>query len=222
MGIIIQRPALPESKDLTVKIMPLKISEDRKKVQLSHVLSALQYARENGANIINMSFGFSESSLELHRLIQEMEEEGIFFIAAAGNHAGEKKYYPAAYDEVFSVGSADITGTPKDRSNYGDWVNAFFPGDFLSTIPKGQYGISGGTSQASAFATSFAAEYLLQNPGARSVDIQKHLYSVSREYLERFEDYFTGISRYEWLTYSQVGLLLMREAGDTPAVVEVL
>jgi subtilisin family serine protease len=218
-GIISQQPS---SSRLPVQIMALKISEDHQQVRLSSVLSALEYARDNGADIINMSFGFSEDSEKLHDLIREMHSDGIFFLAAAGNHSGIRPYYPAAYDEVISIGSSDISGTPKNRSNSGDWVDAFFPADFVSTIPGGTYGILGGTSQASAFASSLAAEYLLDHPEVSFDEMHKHLLLLSRQYYQKFTRAFVPDFQSKYLTLSGAGYIIAQALDDSATTSEIL
>ena len=69
---------------------------------LANTVKAINYAVDNGANIINYSGGGAEFSAAEMKAIQRAEAKGILFIAAAGNEyqntdeAGNS-YYPAAY-----------------------------------------------------------------------------------------------------------------------------
>ncbi|MBI5414234.1 S8 family serine peptidase [Candidatus Peregrinibacteria bacterium] len=145
------------------KIMMLKITDPFGSMRLSDVIAAVEYAKEEKADIINMSFGFSERSEIFDDILRRVKEEGILLVAAAGNSGSQNEEYPAGYEETFGVGAADFAGGKTDSSNYGSWVDVYVPGKLLSTLPNNEYGTKSGTSQSSALVSGIAASILGKN-----------------------------------------------------------
>jgi Subtilase family len=103
-------------------------------------------------DVVSLSFGyFSESpayaaaTAGLWRVIKVLLRLGVVVVAAAGNYATSRRFYPAAFateavppDEVpvISVGALNPNGTKAMFSNDGDWVTFFAQGAaVLSTYP---------------------------------------------------------------------------------------
>jgi subtilisin family serine protease len=64
----------------------------------------------------------------------------VLVVAAAGNDATKRPFYPAAYPWVLSVGALDEDMTVSDFSNYGDWVDVYAHGrDLVNAFPTGTY-----------------------------------------------------------------------------------
>lgn len=75
------------------QIMPLKVLNDKGEGNTSKVVEAIEYAINNGTDIINLSFvgfGFSKS---LDNVIKKANDEGIIVVAAAGNEQDEGEGY---------------------------------------------------------------------------------------------------------------------------------
>ena len=128
---------------------------------------AFQYAAENGACIINNSWGYQSPEAPLTEADRTaidyfidnagMDEEGNqtgpmkggLVIFAAGNYASPTGY-PAQYDRVLSVAAVGPTGKYAYYTNYGDWVDICAPGGddavnlvfggVFSTLSNGMYG----------------------------------------------------------------------------------
>ena len=71
--------------------------------QLTSTLDGVLYAIENGANVINMSYGSPYYSNTAQNLFNWANQNQIVLIAAAGNDGSEFPQYPAAYNHVISV-----------------------------------------------------------------------------------------------------------------------
>lgn len=139
--------------------------------------AGVQWACENGANIVSMSYGSEGGSNAMQELIYAYPE--ITFIAAAGNETSTTQNYPAAYGNVIGVGSVDANDLRSSFSNYNNpndsfpWVDIAAPGGFsngglLSTIhTEGQnaYTTLGGTSMATPVVAGLAGLMLSVNPG---------------------------------------------------------
>lgn len=66
--------------------------------------------------------------------------DDILIVAAAGNDASDKPFWPAAFPWVVSVGSVDQTGSVSDFSNIGPWVDVYARGrNLVNAFPKGTY-----------------------------------------------------------------------------------
>ncbi len=67
-------------------------------------------------------------------------DSAVLVVAAAGNDANNKPFWPAAFDWVVGVGSLDADGKVSDFSNYGPWVNVYAHGrNLVNAFPTGSY-----------------------------------------------------------------------------------
>ncbi len=153
------------------ELMALKVIEE-KGGRWQEVSKALRFARENGADIISMSFGADGSPMGRAFEIQlnQAYNDGLYMTAAAGNDATDSENYPAAYDSTAAVSAVDHEKEKTGYSNYGDWLDLTAPGGdtdkkILSTIPGGEYGYKIGTSMATPFVAGTAAIMMGANPG---------------------------------------------------------
>ena len=142
-----------------VKLMPIKVSTKDRDASISDVIKAIEYAVDNGADIINMSLGTNDFSEALKTACDNAVEKGVIIVAAAGNDGSSKPCYPAAYDSVIGVGSLTSDNLLAATSQYGESVYVTAPGaGVVSTdnISNG-YKRSSGTSFASPEAAALAA-----------------------------------------------------------------
>lgn len=77
------------------------------------------------ADIINMSFGSKGFSRAEQELINQLRGMGIFVVAAAGNNKSSIEEYPAAYDNVLSVGAVSSEGVVTVYSKSAAWVDIY-------------------------------------------------------------------------------------------------
>jgi hypothetical protein len=91
------------------KILPVDIYGSGESTTTYEVMEGVLAAINGGANPINMSLGGTGQSAMLGQLIQEGEQKGIVFVAAAGNTPGEGDVYPAMYPGVISVTASTQT-----------------------------------------------------------------------------------------------------------------
>lgn len=181
------------------KIMPLKVLNERGEGRLSSVVRAVDYAVNNGADIINLSFtGFTYSE-SLREALERAHKKGVIVVAAAGNeqnggtdiNTDKKPIYPACYkgrngeDLVVGVAATDALDQKTSFSGYGaKCVDLTAPGiSFFSTITKGgnekeknkKYdGYWSGTSMAAAVVSGVLALTIQTNPelsGRQALDI---------------------------------------------------
>jgi len=148
-----------------IKILPIKVYNDAENtIYLSDLLKGVEYAANNGADVINLSLGGTNYSATEEAKYNEIIEGGIPIIASSGNDAlkGNPVMYPASYDKVISVGSHGQTGTVSSFSCYNDKVDITAPGEFICMYSSA-YISSTGTFDAGVYAaegTSFAAPHV--------------------------------------------------------------
>jgi subtilisin family serine protease len=135
------------------KIMPLRALNGKGEGRISAVVRAIDYATNNGADIINLSFVGFNYNQALHDALQRAYEAGVIVVAAAGNeqeggegyNIDEDPIYPACYhgkngeNIVLGVAASDALDQKTDFSSYGfKCVDITAPGiSFFSTIPAG-------------------------------------------------------------------------------------
>ncbi|QEC44042.1 S8 family serine peptidase [Pseudobacter ginsenosidimutans] len=136
-----------------------------------NVAAGIMYAVENGAKVINMSFGkYLTPHPELvYAAFRYAEKKGVLLVHAAGNDSRDvdtQVHYPykkiakkRAVRNVIEVGASTWEGQPSSFSNYGkNTVDVFAPGsDIYSTIPDNKYLPQSGTSMATPVVSGIAA-----------------------------------------------------------------
>jgi len=183
-----------------VKIMTLRVVPDGDEYD-KDVALAIRYAVDNGAKVINMSFGksYSPEKRWVDSAVRYAEQHDVLLVHASGNDAEDidiKENYPSPWLEQWktkatnfiTVGaSSDLrmgNSIAADFSNYGkESVDVFAPGvKIYSTIPGGnQYGNLKGTSMATPIVSGLAALLRSYYPSLGAVEVKKIIeQSVSR------------------------------------------
>ena len=107
-----------------VQLMALKFLDENGEGNTADAANAIDFAVEHGARVINASWGGPAFSQALYQAIERAGEQGVLFVAAAGNdgvNADSAPDYPAAFDlpNVISVAATDRDDRLLDFSNYG-------------------------------------------------------------------------------------------------------
>ena len=164
-------------------IMPLRAFDGMGQGDLAHVIRAIYYAVDTGANIINMSFSTTAYSAELLHAVNYAEENGVVCVSSAGNTGSQNQTYPAAFGNTLGVGSVDDADSRSDFSNYGNsFVYLATPGEGLVTaFPGGLYAASWGTSFSAALVSGTIALLHDANGGNMiPVDIDEARWTLKR------------------------------------------
>ncbi|MBD98539.1 MAG: hypothetical protein CMO34_01740 [Verrucomicrobia bacterium] len=147
--------------------------------QLTAAYQGIVYAADHGAFIINNSWGSQFYSQFAQDVVNYAAiNRKALVIGASGNDGEERRFYPAAYENVLSVGSTIENDTVKASSNYGYWLDLFAPGERMLTTMDGStvaYGINGGTSMAAPVVAGVAALVKAQFPTYTAEQIKEQL-----------------------------------------------
>jgi serine protease len=103
----------------------------------STLVDAAQKCAAAGARVINMSLGGSQASNSERDGFQQLYDNGVLHVAAAGNDGNTRHSYPASYDSVISVAALDSSKQLASFSQRTDQVELAAPGvGVLSTVPQ--------------------------------------------------------------------------------------
>lgn len=108
---------------------------------LSDMILGLEWAIDNGMDVVNMSFGLviPVPSQSEEAAMNAAYERGIVLVAASGNNSSPTVGFPAAYEAVIAVGATDDQDNLATFSQWGTEQELTAPGvNNLSSYLKGQ------------------------------------------------------------------------------------
>jgi len=148
------------------QILPLKAFHADGTGNLSDILSAIYFAVQNHANVINMSFDLTSNSTELSNAISYASSNNVILSASSGNDGEMEVVYPAGIKPVMGVASTNDSDQRSTFSNYGNQVvYVAAPGEaIITTYPFGLYAAGWGTSFSSPFVAGTADLILNMQP----------------------------------------------------------
>ena len=182
-----------------VKIMSLRAVPNGDEFDKDIAL-AVRYAVDNGAMVINMSFGkaYSPHQKEVYEAFKYADSKGVLLIHAAGNDAKdidvEPNYPTSMYsfqtkplDHFVTIGASTKNSGAEmvaSFSNYGaKGVDVFAPGfEIYNTVPQSEYMNLQGTSMAAPMVAGAAAMLKSYFPKLSMKEIKEVLYSTSIKY----------------------------------------
>ena len=154
-----------------IQIMPLKFLGTGGSGSTADAVSAIYYAVNNGARVINASWGGTAYSQALHDAMAFAYSRGVVLISAAGNYSAnndQTPIYPSSLPvpSMASVAASNNSDSLASFSNFGRTsVLVSSPGvGILSTYPGNQFRSMSGTSMASPFAAGLAALAVREAP----------------------------------------------------------
>lgn len=182
------------AKIMTVRTVPDGDERDK------DVANAIRYAVDNGAKILNMSFGkpVSPGKKQVWDAMKYAENKGVLLVKAAGNdnqNIGENEYFPTNFftqqDEKPFISSMIVVGAStndKDflRASFSNYnakmVDVFAPGqEIYSAVPDAKYEYFPGTSMASPMVAGAAAVLWAYMPNLTPVQIKEALVKTANK-----------------------------------------
>lgn len=177
---------------------------------IDYLASAIEYAADNGANVISISTENIKHKPKLKDAVDYAYGKGVVLVHPAGNSGTSDEFYPGAYENVIAVGGTDHKDDRMNyydshygawiRSTYGPWLDVAAPGELVYTttptyhVPandlgfKQNYDYGTGTSASAPIVAGVAALLLSQDPSLTNDEVMKIIRAnvdpyISEEYL---------------------------------------
>lgn len=173
-----------------IQIMPLKFLSADGAGATSDAISAIYYAVNNGARIINNSWGGENYSQALHEALSYAYRNQVAIAAAAGNFSSNNDHtplFPANYPipSQLSVAASNDFDQLASFSNYGSvTVHVSAPGvGILSSTPGDRFRYMSGTSMAAPFVAGLMALAAREAPQLTGYQI-RNLVMNTGEYVQ--------------------------------------
>jgi subtilisin family serine protease len=162
------------------KLMPVKTTQNDQRGSngpyIIYGYEGIVYAADNGAKVINCSWGGSGFSMFGQETINYALSQGSLVVAAAGNSNSSGSHYPSSYKGVLSVASTTSTDTKSSFSNFGYDVDVSAPGSSIyNTWQNDSYATLSGTSMASPLTAGLAALVFSHFPSYNPVQVGEQI-----------------------------------------------
>ncbi len=203
-----------DAQIMTMKIFPAAFN--------SVVTQAIYYAVDNGAQVLNMSFGSPWPSNAVSEAIAYARSRGCLSICSAGNDGVETDNYPAADPNSLAIGAFSYDGAMAWFSTIGDFVDFVAPGEGILSlradttdlyadggepgvhIIEDTYYLASGTSMSAPHATGCAAVIMAFESGLSADEVADLLKSSCVDIVDPYRE---GDSFPGWDKYSGHGLI---------------
>ncbi|MFC1478727.1 S8 family peptidase [Candidatus Margulisiibacteriota bacterium] len=150
-------------------------------LETDDIAAGIYYAANNGADIINMSFGGDEVLQTVALALQYAYASGVVLVAAAGNEGSSVVSFPASENYTIAVGATTSSDAKASYSNTGANLDIAAPGHIIySTMPGNAYGNKNGTSMATPYVVGLAALILSEAP-SMPVQQVRHVLEVTAD-----------------------------------------
>lgn len=151
--------------DWGAKIMNLRVLDGYGYGSSLQIAAAIDYATENGADVINMSLalqganGCTTSDPSIGSAMTRAKSAGVVVVAAAGNTGTSGVCYPARSSMAIAVGATTSSDARASFSSYGAELDVVAPG---SSIPAANApsAYQAGTYDSAVYGTSFSAPHV--------------------------------------------------------------
>ncbi len=212
-----------------VRIMPVRTvpnGDERDK----DVANAIRYAVDNGADVINMSFGkkYSPHKDVVDAAVQYADSMGVLMIHAAGNdgtNVDSSDNFPSPYyqdggqaQRWIEVGASSWKGGKQLAarfSNYGaERVDVFAPGQSIySTVPNNKYERNNGTSMAAPMVSGLAALMMAYYPSLSATEVRSIILDTATRYRDQLVSRPGGSGTVRFGNLSQTGAIVNARAA---------
>lgn len=225
-------------------IMPISVMQSDGTGDVATIVKGINYAAQNGADVINMSLGTYANSRAMRQALEHAYQTAVI-VAAAGNDGicvnsdhnpvpcfGAAPMFPGAYSFVLGVQATTSTGSLAGFSNYDDNGNSFSsvttlqdpdgfnyelkaPGtNMLSTIPGGKYKVLQGTSMASPLVAGAISALTMVKDYSKDDGIHQEILWGDLLHTDNIAQAFAVTARPAELDLMKIQLRSRKELGD--------
>ena len=158
------------------EILPVKVLNKAGSGRNSNIAAGIVWATDHGADVINMSLAGPYPSNAVANAVAYARNHGVVVVAAAGNEGSRRRFYPAAYPGVISVGATNGSDHLYPWSNRGSWVKVSAPGcAYTGSTGPIRWTWWCGTSFATPVVAGIAALIKSERPGMSRSSIENVL-----------------------------------------------
>lgn len=179
----------------SAEIYAVKILDKDGVGTVDRALGGIQWALDNGMNIISMSWSLNDVNRAVENALQAAYNSGILLVAAAGNtgDVSEAIWCPASFDSVIAVSGIRKDYTRLLESCYGPKIELTAPGEKVySTWLNNQLGSGTGTSMAAPFVSGVAALVWARNPSLTNIQVRNILDGTAADLGDAGRDIYYG------------------------------
>lgn len=202
------------------KILPIKAMDGSGAIIAGY--EGIMYAATHGCQIINLSWGNNIYSQFAQDVINYVTNEyGCLVIAAAGNKraATDKRpdtwFYPASYDNVFSVAATGPTDQRWTGSSYAITVDVSAPGQGLYTTDQfDSYKYTYGTSSAAPMAAGLAGLIKAHRPNFTNKQLAEQI-RITSDHIDTLSE---NIPYSKQLGYGRINALRALSNNNLPSI----
>ena len=206
--------------DWNCKLMNVKILDSNNSGYYDWWVSAIYYAVNNGAKLLNMSVGGIGYSQSMMNAVEYAYENNVIIVACMMNENNSDIYWPAGYEHTIAVGATDTDDTRCNPffwgggSNFGNHIDFVAPGNYIwgyhPTSNNNNNWYWGGTSQATPHVIGLISLLIAQDETRTINDIKLILQETAEDQIGSIEedsqgwDMYYGFGRinaYEALSY---------------------
>lgn len=160
----------------------VKVLSDQGSGSISDIVAGIDWAIDNGMNVVSMSLGASSGDSTLQDACNRANNAGIVVVCASGNDYSNSISYPARYSSTIAVGAIDSSHTKASFSNYGPELDVVAPGvDIYSTVLDNSYQQMSGTSMACPMVSGASALILAENSALTAEEVRDILRSTATD-----------------------------------------
>lgn len=187
-----------------------QIADDKVAADDAHIVDAIVWATDQGAQVINVSMGGAQPNEAIRQAVDYAVDRGVIVIAAVGNDKTAALTYPAAYPNVVGVGAlgsvVDISAKRYKLSDKGAWAQysnfnqsvfvtapgTQVPSTAVSAAGLSEYDYRSGTSYAAPCVAAMAALCKQYDPAMTSSQFQNLLMLTAQDRGEAGWDPYYG------------------------------
>ncbi len=192
------------------KIMPVKALTDNGAGASDQLAQAIKYAVDNGARVINISWGGYGNSILIQDALNYAYNHNCVIVAAAGNNnTNAERFFPGNYSQAITVAACNANDQRASFSNYGANVDVTAPGvDILSLKAKGtdmchneanivggEYYRASGTSMATPFVSGLAALIISSDRDLTILEVEEKIIQSCEDLGTAGKDVYYGYGR---------------------------
>ncbi len=210
-----------DCKIMALKIDPLPLA--------SIIAEGIIYAADNGADVINMSFGLAYPSDLIGEAFVYARAKGVVLCAASGNDGREQYNYPAESPLTIAVAATNDSDLVTTFSTFADIIDVAAPGYSVLSLRASHtdmyaesneagthivdsiYYLASGTSMACPHVVGEAAYIRSVSPGLNVDKIEEIIKGTAKDIVD---PYGIGWNLPGWDKYSGYGRIDLKQALD--------